>query len=329
MAKRVFVTGGAGFIGRELTKKLLANNYQVVCYDLGEQFARYRPLFEDLRARYPVTIEVGTIMDRTGMTIAMRGCDAVFHLAAMLGVRRTEANRLRCLDVNIKGSDNVLDACLRNHVDHVILASSSEVYGEPNRNPISEADELKGKTVYAVSKIAAEELARGYNQLHPELAYTVVRFFNTYGEGQVAQFVISRFVKQVLEGRNPVVYGDGKQTRSYGHVDDVTDGLLAVLSNPASRGQTFNLGNSSQVYSLRDLAQKVIDILAPGKGLQVEVTGTFDGTDRIAEREIFTRYCNIAKARTELGYDPKISIEEGIRRIAAAGDIPADWPFSP
>ncbi len=274
-------------------------------------------------------LEGGTILDRTGVAAAMEGADAVFHLAAMLGVRRTEANRLRCLEINFQGTDNVLEGCVRNRVGRVIVASSSEVYGEPSRNPVRETDEVKGKTVYAVSKLGAEELVKGYGQLFPWLQYTIARIFNTYGEGQVAQFVIAKFVKRVLEGRNPVVYGDGAQRRSYAHVDDIADGLVSILRNEKAHGKTYNLGNSSELYSLRDLAQKVIDVLAPRSNLTVEVKGDFDGTDRSEGREVFSRYCDTTLAHQDLGFSPKITVEEGIRRIAESKVVHADWPFDP
>lgn len=324
---RIFVTGAAGMIGRHLVRKLAGSGYTVVCYDLGEQFARTRSEFEDLVATGNVLVTAGTIVDRTGVFSAMKGAKAVVHLGAMLGVRRTEENRLRCMDINVSGTDNVLSACIAADIHHVVVASSSEVYGEPDKNPIKETQTTKGKTVYAVSKMACEELAKGYTQIHPGLDHTIVRFFNTYGEGQVAQFVLSRFVKQVLEGTSPTVYGTGEQMRSYCHVDDATDGLMAILTRPEARNDVFNIGNSTQVFSLRAVAQKVIDTLRPDAGLSVEIIEDFAQTDRNAEREIFRRYCDTSKAESKLGYAPKITLEEGIRRLAAAETIHSDWPF--
>lgn len=328
MTLKIFVTGAAGFIGRELTKKLLLCGYQVVCFDVGEQFALHKPFFDGLENAENLKIIRGTILDRNKLLTSMSGCNTTFHLAAMLGVRRTEENRLRCMEVNVTGTDMVLSACASNDVKHIIFASSSEVYGEPNKNPIKETDETKGKTVYAVSKLAGEELVVGYHQLFDKLNYSIIRFFNTYGEGQVAQFVLMRFAKAVLTGNNPQVFGDGAQQRSYGHVDDVTDGLLSVIMNPAAYQNTYNLGNSSQLYSLKELAQKVIDLLAPDKGLRVDVLNSFDGSDRTEGREIFVRYCDTSKAERELGYNPRITIDEGIRRISALGTFQDDWPES-
>lgn len=321
---KILITGGAGLIGLPLTEKLVKAGYHVVCFDLAEQFVRREAVFTELKKLGKLEIVVGTIMDRWSVSCAMSGAKAVFHLAAMLGVQRTEDNRLRCMDINVNGTDKVITACVENGVEHVIVASSSEVYGEPSSNPISEKAETKGKTVYAVSKMGAEELTKGYNQINENLDYTIVRFFNTYGENQVAQFVLSKWIKRVLEGKNPVVYGTGEQTRSYGHVDDATNGLQLILEDPNARNKVFNIGNSSQIFTLKDAAQKVIDVLRPDGDLSVDIVD-FDQSDRIPEREIHHRYCDTTYAETELGYKAKIDLEEGIKRIAGAGPIHDNW----
>lgn len=323
MTKRIFITGGGGMIGLALARNLLAHGYEVTLFDLSEQFTRRKAEVEALQRKGNIALEVGTIMDRWSVTLASRNCAAVVHLAAMLGVRRTEENRLLCMDINVNGTENVLNACIHNNIEHFVLASSSEVYGEPTVNPVHEGVETKGKTVYAVSKLAAEELAKGYNQIHPGLSYTIIRFFNTYGEGQVAQFVLSRFAKRVLEGQNPQVYGDGQQTRSFCHVSDAVDGVRAALETPAARNRVYNIGNSREIYSLTAAARKVIDTLKPESGLSVDLVD-FDNSDRTADREILVRYCDTARAREELGFEAKVTLEEGIRRIARA-EIHSSW----
>ncbi len=326
--ERVFITGVAGLIGRRLAEKLVDRGYGVTGFDLGEQVGMARDRLDAIADKGDFTVTEGTILDRTGVVRAMRGCSVVIHLAAMLGVKRTEDDRLRCLEINITGSDYILNAAMLNGVERVVVASSSEVYGEPIDNPVTETDITQGKTVYAISKLASEELAIGYAQAFPSLSYTIVRFFNTYGEGQVAQFVLTKFVREVLEGRNPVVYGDGSQVRSYAHVDDITDGLIEIIQNPKARNQVYNLGNGAEAMTLRDLAQRVIDILRPNDGLVVEVLGGFQGSDRAPEREIHHRVCDSTKAFDELGFRATVSVEEGIKRIAAQTQIQHDWPNS-
>ncbi len=324
MTKRILVTGAAGMIGLALTANLLRRGYSVRCFDLYEQFLRREEEVRALRELGDMEVVPGTIMDRWAIALAAKGCQSVVHLAAMLGVRRTEENRLLCIDININGTDNVLNACMQNEVSRVVLASSSEVYGEPTRNPVREEDETKGKTVYAVTKLAAEELAKGYHQICPSLDYSIVRFFNTYGEGQVAQFVLSRFVSRVVEGNNPIIYGDGRQKRSFCHVNDAVEGVALVLESEQARNRTYNIGNSREVYTLREAAQKVIDTLKPDDGRSVELVG-FENSDRSADREIFTRFCDTTRASAELGFQPLITLVDGIRRIAAGSAIHENW----
>ncbi len=326
MSKRIVVTGGAGFIGRETSRRLVSSGYDVVCFDLAEQIARHRDTLAEIAKTGSLSLEQGSILDRNAVRQVMAGADVVIHLAAMLGVKKTEDNKLGCVEVNISGTDNVLNAAVAHGVQKFVFASSSEVYGEPDHNPISETQDTKGKTVYAVTKMAGEELVKGYNQRYPKMDFTIIRFFNTYGEGQVAQFVLTKWVMNVLQGNNPVVYGDGKQTRSYGHVDDVTAGVQTIVENPASNGNVYNLGNSTQVMTLTELAQRVIDLVGPDKGLKVDVLGGFEGADRVPEREIHIRYCDTARAYKDLGFAPSITVDEGIHRIAKQANIHSDWP---
>ena len=326
MYRRIVVTGGAGFIGRETVRKLVSSGYEVVCFDLAEQIERHRETLEDIAKLGSLSLAQGSILDRNAVRDVMNGANVVIHLAAMLGVKKTEDQKLGCMEVNINGTYNILNAAVAHGVKKFIFASSSEVYGEPDHNPISETQDTKGKTVYAVTKIAGEELTKGYNQKYPKLDYTIIRFFNTYGEGQVAQFVMAKWVRNVLEGQNPVVYGDGKQTRSYGHVDDVTEGVKSIIEDQNSNGNVYNLGNSTQVMTLVELAQRVIDLVGADKGLKVDVLGDFEGADRVPEREIYIRYCDTSRAEADLGYRPSISVDEGIRRIATQETIHIDWP---
>ena len=121
----------------------------------------------------------------------MIDCDGVIHLAAYLGVRRTETNMLRCIEININGTKNVLDCAIQQKIKKS-SSPSSEVYGEPLENPITEESITQGKTVYAVTKLSGEELCKAYSQRYPDISFTILRYFNTYGPHQIAQFVVSK-----------------------------------------------------------------------------------------------------------------------------------------
>ena len=206
----VLVTGGAGCIGIQVCRELDRRGIEVHLLDLGEQIARVR---DALPAR--VKVFYGSILDVSSIREAMDGCRAVIHLAALLGVRRTEVNRLRCLEINVDGTKRVLDCAVQHRIMRLVFASSSEVYGEPVENPITEETITQGKTVYAVSKLAGEELCIGYAQRYPEFEQVILRFFNAYGPYQAAQFVLPKFIQNAMTGKPIVINGSGDQIRSY------------------------------------------------------------------------------------------------------------------
>ena len=325
MKKKVFITGGAGLIGITLTKLLLENNYFVTIFDLNAQLVKREKEIFEIKEKYTSSFRYisGTIMDKYAITKNIKGSEVVFHLAAMLGVKRTEENKLQCMDINVSGTENILNACLQNDSTHFIFASSSEVYGEPIENPVSEQSITQGKTVYAISKLAAEELVKGYSQLNKNFNFTIARFFNTYGEGQVAQFVLSKFVNNVLNGKSPEVYGDGKQTRTYCNALDTSDALLSIIKNKISYGKVYNIGNMNEKYDLISAANLVVKTIAPDSKIMPKFIH-FEDSDRSESREIFHRTCNCELIMKDLNYKPKITLEEGIKLIAQK-EISENW----
>lgn len=320
---KILITGGAGMIGTHLALGLRQVGHEVICLDLAEQIERswlYKTNGDG------ITFVKGSILDRTAVHSAMKdGVDVVYHLGAMLGVANTEANSLKCFEVNVEGTKFVLEGAVFNGIPRFINASSSEVYGEPLTNPISETHPTQGKTLYGISKLAAEEYVKGYQQRYPQLSTSTVRFFNTYGEYQVAQFVLSKWIDAVMNGKPPMVYGDGSQIRSYCHVSDTVNALLNMIDGRELSSQVYNIGNSSQVYTLLELAQLVVNIVAPESGLEPIVLNGFNGSDRIESREIFSRICDNSLAIRDLDFDPKVSVAEGINRIKEAGLIYENW----
>ena len=318
--KSVLVTGGAGCIGLEVCNQLSQRGVEVRLFDLPEQIIRVKDVIAS-----EVQVHFGSILDSSSVRDAMRGTDAVIHLAAMLGVRRTELNRLRCLEINVEGTKRVLECSIAGDIGKLVFASSSEVYGEPMYNPVDEQTPVFAKTVYAVSKLMGEELCSAYAQHYPKFAYTVLRFFNTYGPNQTAQFVVPKFISDVLNDRSPVIYGEGNQKRSYCYVSDVARATVASLFSEEADGQTLNVGNGSDPITLRELADLVIKVGGKTGVITPIHQPNFELTDRTAEREISQRFCNASRAQSTLGWSPQVSLEQGLKQVMDSRAIFERW----
>lgn len=298
---RVLVTGGGGFIGRRVVQELLKAKHEVRLFDIVKIDV------EGTDCNY-----TGSVLDPYELWRAVNGCDYVVHLAAALGVQRTEVNRLECLYINIQGSVNVLEACVKARVKKIVFASSSEVYGEQKILPITEDAPLHPKSNYAVSKIVGEEYLRAYNEAYG-LEYNVVRFFNVYGENQREDFVVPRFVKNVVSGKPPQIYGKGDQVRSFCYVEDAARGMVDVLFSN-QKAEVFNIGNDTEPVSVKELAERIISI--SGKKLSPEIV-SYDDSDRESGRDIIKRIPSIEKAKKNLKYKPQVSLNEGLKRMVA------------
>lgn len=303
---RIAVTGGAGFIGSAVIREL----------------HRSRPA-ADITAmdlRWPdgpvegVDCFRGSVLDVDDVSRLLRGADVVVHLAAMLGVERTEEQRLRCLNVNIEGTRCVLDGCVKERVGKIIFASSSEVYGDiatSEGERISEGNPLNPKSVYAVSKLAGEEYMKAYARKYG-IDYTVLRFFNVYGPGQIAEFVVPKFVERAEQGNPLEVYGSGEQVRAFCHVRDAARAAVMTLEHPETRNMTINVGNDREPVSIQQLAEAVVEMTDNG----VEsVRVPLDESDRDADREIYYRVPDVSRAREILGFEPTVSLEEGLQSL--------------
>lgn len=319
--KKVLVTGGAGCIGIQVCSELISRGIEVVLYDIGEQIEA-----SSIKTTNNLTIFPGSIMDKTSLRDAITGCDGVIHLAAHLGVSRTEANKLRCLEINIDGTKNVLDLAVRtNKVKKFIFASSSEVYGEPLNNPINESETTQGKTLYAVSKLAGEELVKAFNYEYENFNYSILRYFNTYGPNQVAQFVIPKFIYRVQNDKSPIINGDGSQTRSYNFSSDTARATVDSLISDKTNSVTMNIGNCNEPISLIDLANLVIKILDKEESIKPILNKDFHATDRISSREINNRFCDTSLAESLIGYKSIISLYEGITSVIESDSITPSW----
>ncbi len=310
-------------IGFEVCKQLIARGHKVHLFDAGEQILRLKEFLPDKRN---FKIFYGSILDSTSLRSAMEGCGIVIHLAALLGVKRSEQEKLSCLDVNIIGMKNVLDCAVKQKVKKIVFASSSEVYGEPLENPITEKAITQGKTIYAITKLAGEELCKAYKQTFG-IDFVILRYFNCYGPFQTAQFVLPKFIKNVKENKSPVVFGNGKQIRSYTYVSDTARATISAAFNSKANGEAINVGNGNDPIDLKSLADLVIKI--GGKQGKLKPTFVnFENSDRKKEREIIARFCDSRKAKKILNWQAEVAIKEGIEKTFNSGILFDRWEGS-
>ena len=309
---RVLITGGAGFIGIPAAIHLKGEGLQVRILDL------VKPSIEGVEKL------TGSILDINDVNQAVRGCDYCIHLAAMLGVRRTQIKRMETLNINVQGTINILEACIKEKVKKIVFVSSSEVYGRQMVFPISEEALVNPLSTYAVSKLVGEEYVNAFHSNYG-LRYSIIRLFNVYGPRQVAEFVVPRFIKAVMQNKPPLVYGQGEQIRSFCYVEDAVKGIVSALLNGGTDSQIFNIGNATEPITIRELASKIISITR--KDVEPKFI-SLSQADRNEDKEIDKRIPDISKARKILGYKPEVSLQEGITKVMEHGQIEETW-FDP
>lgn len=312
---RYLITGGAGFIGSHLSEKLLALGETVAIIDdlSTGSMDNIAHLKGNGRFRY----HLDTIFNRALMTELVDEADVVFHLAAAVGVKRIVDHPVMTLETNVRGTETVLDLAAKK-LKRVLITSTSEVYGKSTSFPFSETDDLVlGPTThsrwgYACSKAIDEFLALAYFR-EKHLPVTIVRLFNTTGPRQTGRYgmVLPSFVKQALANEPLTVYGTGKQSRCFGHVSDVVEGLVACVQSTKTPGEIFNLGNNQEV-SIEQLAETVIK-LTNSKSKIEHVP--YDQAYGPGFEDMERRVPNIAKAQKVFGYAPKHNLEDIIYSV--------------
>lgn len=301
----VAITGGAGFIGSHLTEKLLASGANVAVID---NFLHGNKV-KHLEGHEHLSIYEADIRDTRTMPQILKDKDLVFHLAAVVGVEETQASPFDVLDVEIGGTVNLLNSAANNKVKRFIFGSSSEVYGD-SKVPMREGAPFSPKSTYAVAKLVGEEYCTAFYQKYG-MQYTVLRYFNVYGPRQDERFVISRFMRQALANDTIYIYGDGKQTRDFTHVDDAVNMTLLAATKEETKCQALNIGTGISI-SINDLALVIIKASNSQNARKQYVD--YD-KKRPREIEIFSRNADISKARKFLQYEPKINLESGIKRL--------------
>jgi len=289
---KIGITGGSGFIGTHVINAL-KTKHDIVVFD------RAKPKIEGIK------FVSGNIINDSTKEVFEK-CDAVIHLAAAVGVKITEEDPVLTLDTNILGTKNVLEACRANKIKKIILASSSEVYGEPLKTPIEESDPVIPITNYGASKVAAEEYVKAYSA-NFGIKYSILRFFNAYGPGQSKDFVMPEFVSKASENEPIVIHGSGSQIRAFCHVSDIANGISLAIDN--GDNEIMNIGNDAEPITIFELAKKIVSITNSKSNIQFV---PFVDSNRKRRKEIINRIPDIRKARRILSYEPRISLNDGI-----------------
>ena len=292
---KIIITGGSGFIGSHIATQL-KKEHNVTIFDMKKNIA-------------DIDFIKGDVTNLESVKSSISNCDLVVHLAASLGVVNVERHPVQTLDVNLGGTKNVLEACRANNIKKIIFSSSSEVYGEPIKVPIKETDKAIPITTYGISKFTAEEYIKSYSKNYG-IEYTIFRLFNVYGSTQDTRWVLPEFVDKAISNKQISVHSDGSQVRAFCYVSDIVSAFQSALETANS--EIINVGNDSYPISIKDLAEKIISLT--NSQSQIKFV-PFDESNR-NRIEIIKRIPDINKARKILNYSPKITLDEGIEKVA-------------
>ncbi len=306
--KKILVTGADGFIGSHLTEALVRTGYEVRAFVLYNSFNSWGWLDHcgaDIKSKFEVF--AGDIRDPYGVRTAMRGCDAVLHLAALIAIPYSYHSPDTYIDTNVKGTLNVVQAARDLGVSKVIHTSTSEVYGTARFVPITEEHPLQGQSPYSASKIGADQIAMSFHASFGTPVATL-RPFNTYGPRQSARAVIPTIITQIAAGNRHIKLGAVHPTRDFNFVTDTVAGFIAALRADKAIGETINLGSNFEI-SIGDTAKTIADVMHA----EIEII-TDEQRLRPVNSEVERLWADNRKARELLGWRPQYGGLDGFRR---------------
>lgn len=316
---KILITGGAGFIGSHLTDRLIADGHEVVAVDdlSTGSIKNIRQHRKNPRFR----LVVDTILNESLMRETIMACDQIYHLAAAVGVKLIMNRPVETLETNVKGTEMVLGTANR-FKKKVLIASTSEVYGKiMNGNgspPLKEdADRLMGATTkrrwaYACSKAFDEFLALAYYE-EKRLPVIIARLFNTVGPRQTGQYgmVLPNFVQKALIGKPIIIYGDGSQSRSFTHIDDVVESLVKLMDAPQAVGQVINVGNQEEI-TIQGLAELVKEMTESVSEIEHI---SYDRAYGPGFEDMQRRSPDIGKLKNLIGYEPRHDLRAIVQSV--------------
>ena len=308
MTNKVLITGADGFIGSHLTEALVKAGFDVRAFVLYNSFNSWGWLDEcDEEVKGKFEVFTGDIRDPNGVRQAMSGCDLVLHLAALIAIPFSYHSPDTYVDVNIKGTLNVLQAARELGVARVIHTSTSEVYGSAKFVPITEDHPLQGQSPYSATKIGADQLALSFYASFG-LPVVIVRPFNTYGPRQSARAVIPTIITQITQGDRKIRLGAVSPTRDFNFVTDTVSGFISALQSDKGCGEVINFGSNFEVS-----VGKTAELIGQVMGVDIEIL-TDNARFRPADSEVERLWADNAKARELFGWFPEYGGEDGFRR---------------
>lgn len=306
--KKILITGADGFIGSHLTEELVRRGYDVRAFVLYNSFNSWGWLDHSSKeVKDNLEVFTGDIRDPHGVKTAMKGCDVVLHLAALIAIPYSYHSPDTYVDTNIKGTLNIVQAARELGIQKVIHTSTSEVYGTAQFVPITEEHPLQGQSPYSASKIGADQMALSfYTSFATPVA--IIRPFNTYGPRQSARAVIPTIITQILRGQRKIKLGSVTPTRDFNYVKDTVNGFIAITEAANSTGQVINIGSNYEI-SIGETVQLIAEVM----GVEIEIET--DGQRLRPEKsEVERLWADNTKAKKLLGWEPVYGGRDGFKR---------------
>lgn len=306
MSKKILVTGADGFIGSHLTEELVRQGYQVKAFSYYNSFNNWGWL-DSIPKNVLNEIEVftGDIRDSNGVREAMTGCDAVFHLAALIAIPFSYHSPEAYVDTNVKGTLNVLQAARLLDTERVLVTSTSEVYGTAQYVPIDEKHPYQGQSPYSATKIGADRIAESFYRSF-NLPVTIVRPFNTFGPRQSARAVIPTIITQLLSGKTEIKLGSLTPTRDFNYVKDTANGFIEIYKSDKTIGEEINIATQKEI-SVGQLAEELIRQINPSAKIICD-----EQRLRPEKSEVNRLLGSNEKIKALTNWSPKYTFEQGI-----------------